>query len=211
MGVENTVGLYIDGLNTGWPDGATEDLREGDDHIRLIKTALKNSFPNVDAPIDGTPSQLNAVASAAGAGLLATTTVIAFWMSAVPSGWTKATANLDATNGNMVRVVTGTGGGYYTGHSPILNDKVPQHQHSDNFATSSAGEHNHRVKHCDSGGDNCLVRGTSDSNGAYFDLGYIENDGAHTHTITGSVGNVSGSADNWEPSYIDMILGHPTP
>ena len=38
---------FVDDLNTSLPAG-TDDRDEGDNHIRLVKTALKGTFPNAD-------------------------------------------------------------------------------------------------------------------------------------------------------------------
>jgi len=43
---------YISGLVSANPPG-TDAISQGDDHIRLIKTVLKASLPNVDAAING--------------------------------------------------------------------------------------------------------------------------------------------------------------
>lgn len=39
---------YLEGLVTTNPVGATDSRRAGDDHLRLIKTVLKNTFPGFD-------------------------------------------------------------------------------------------------------------------------------------------------------------------
>jgi hypothetical protein len=54
---------YIDDLNTANP-AAGDAKSEGDDHIRNIKTALKNTFPNVDGAISATDNDLSRVAGA---------------------------------------------------------------------------------------------------------------------------------------------------
>ena len=51
---------YIDSLNTANPT-ATDNVSEGDDHIRGIKTPLKNTFPNVNAAVNPTDEELNYV------------------------------------------------------------------------------------------------------------------------------------------------------
>ncbi len=56
MALEATV--YIDGLNSANPT-ATDGLAQGDDHIRLIKSAVKATFPNVAAAVTVTPAELN--------------------------------------------------------------------------------------------------------------------------------------------------------
>ena len=49
---------YIDDLNASNPPH-TDQLSEADDHMRLIKSVLLNSFPNVDAPVTDTPATMN--------------------------------------------------------------------------------------------------------------------------------------------------------
>ena len=49
MGLESAT--YIDGLNTSNPVGASDFVSQGDDHLRLIKTAIKATFPGVAFPI----------------------------------------------------------------------------------------------------------------------------------------------------------------
>lgn len=51
---------YIDSLNTANPT-STDNVSEGDDHIRGIKTTLKNTFPNVNGAINATDEELNYV------------------------------------------------------------------------------------------------------------------------------------------------------
>lgn len=58
MGLESVT--YIKDLNELWPLG-TDPKSAGDDHIRRIKLALKNTFPNADSAISATPTELNAL------------------------------------------------------------------------------------------------------------------------------------------------------
>jgi microcystin-dependent protein len=46
MGLENAT--YIDGLNASNPVGNADDISQGDDHLRLIKAVLKNTFPGLN-------------------------------------------------------------------------------------------------------------------------------------------------------------------
>lgn len=41
------------------PVGATDPKSQGDDHIRLIKSAVKNTFPNINAAITVTDEEIN--------------------------------------------------------------------------------------------------------------------------------------------------------
>jgi hypothetical protein len=50
--------VYIDDLDATYPTG-TDVKSEGDNHFRLIKRVLLNTFPSVDAPVTATASELN--------------------------------------------------------------------------------------------------------------------------------------------------------
>lgn len=60
MGLET--GTYIDDLVATNPVASTDSRREGDDHLRLIKSVLKNTFPNLDGAVTPTPAELNKLA-----------------------------------------------------------------------------------------------------------------------------------------------------
>lgn len=54
----------------------TDPLAEADDHLRLIKTVVKNAFPNINAPVTATPDQLNSVVTTTGGQTIAGTTTL---------------------------------------------------------------------------------------------------------------------------------------
>jgi hypothetical protein len=54
---------YISDLNVLYPETGT-GVSDGDDHLRNIKTALKNSFPNVNGAVSATDEQLSGVSPA---------------------------------------------------------------------------------------------------------------------------------------------------
>ena len=56
MGLET--GTYIDSLNSSNP-GATDSVAQGDDHIRLIKSTVKATFPNLTGAVTSTHTELN--------------------------------------------------------------------------------------------------------------------------------------------------------
>ena len=59
MALEDLTGTkYLDDLNSSNP-AAGDNVSEGDDHIRGIKNVLKLTFPNVDAAVNATPTELN--------------------------------------------------------------------------------------------------------------------------------------------------------
>ena len=57
MGLE--VATYINGLVATNPQG-TDQKSSADDHLRLIKSALKATFPNLDSPVTATPATAGA-------------------------------------------------------------------------------------------------------------------------------------------------------
>jgi len=60
MGLET--GTYISDLNASNPVGATDPKSQGDDHIRLIKSTILATFPNVTGAMTKTHAELNDVA-----------------------------------------------------------------------------------------------------------------------------------------------------
>lgn len=56
MGLESAT--YISDLVATNPDGA-DGKDKGDDHLRLLKSVLKASFPNVNGAVNATPAELN--------------------------------------------------------------------------------------------------------------------------------------------------------
>ena len=115
------IATYIDGLNTANPTAL--DLKsQGDDHIRLLKSTLKATFPALTAPVTATAAQLNNAAltswvrQGGGAGQLTNMVYV---------GWAGSTLNLQVDEVNFANVwpmsVTGSAGsaraataGYFT-------------------------------------------------------------------------------------------------
>lgn len=71
-------GTYISDLNTSNPT-ALDPRSEGDDHLRLIKTVLKNTFPSLFGAVTLTAAQINAQVPVG--------TLLDFAGSAAPSGF----------------------------------------------------------------------------------------------------------------------------
>lgn len=53
---------YINGLNASYP-GASDVRTEGDDHLRLIKSTVKATFPNVSGAVTPTDTVINNLAA----------------------------------------------------------------------------------------------------------------------------------------------------
>jgi hypothetical protein len=69
---------------------STDLLAQGDDHIRLIKSVLQATFPNITGPVTLTQAQLNGVAAAiSGAGVppSALSPLGMASSGSVPAGW----------------------------------------------------------------------------------------------------------------------------
>ena len=58
MALESTT--YIDGLVTTNPTG-TDPRSQGDDHIRLVKSTIRSTFPNVSGAMTATHTELNTI------------------------------------------------------------------------------------------------------------------------------------------------------
>lgn len=52
---------YINSLNVAWPDGAVDPKSDGDNHIRLLKSSIKNTFPNLTGAMNATHTNLNSL------------------------------------------------------------------------------------------------------------------------------------------------------
>jgi len=52
-------GTYVDSLVSANP-ASTDGLAQADDHIRLIKSTIKNTFPNLTGPVTSTQAELDA-------------------------------------------------------------------------------------------------------------------------------------------------------
>lgn len=57
MALEN--GTYVNSLVPANP-ASTDGLAQADDHIRLIKSTIKNTFPNITGPVTSTQAELDA-------------------------------------------------------------------------------------------------------------------------------------------------------
>jgi len=57
---------YISDLNVSNPVSASDPVSQGDDHLRNIKLALRQTFPNVTGAVSATHTELNYVAGATG-------------------------------------------------------------------------------------------------------------------------------------------------
>lgn len=207
---------YINQLDAANPLGS-DPIAAGDDHIRMIKSALKATFPNITGPVTATQAQINSPFPTGG---------IIMWsgaINAIPSGW----ALCNGSNGTpdlRDRFVVGAGSSYAVGatggnaSTTLVEANLPAHTHSITTTATlgSAGAHNHSLSdpghtHYSygtgafngGGGGGALGRpGTGNGGDVVQPSGTgisIAGVGDHTHTITVSATAASvGSGTSFE-------------
>ena len=199
---------YINQLVQTNPLGS-DPLADADGHLRLIKSVLKTTFPNITGAVTATQGQINAPFPAGG---------IIMWSGStgsIPSGWLLCDGN-NGTPNLRDRFVIGAGSTYAvgaTGGSATTTLEVanlPSHTHT----LSTDGAHSHSIT--DPGHTHTVSikydssKGFIDeSEGAYnpgsLSTGSattgisINSAGAHTHTV-GSTGSGT-SFSNLPPYY----------
>lgn len=218
---------FINQLDSANPLGS-DPIAAGDDHIRLIKAAIKATFPNITGAVTATHTALNTASTN-----YVPTGGIIMWSgatTAVPSGW----ALCNGANGTpdlRDRFVVGAGNSYAVGDNggsastTLVAANLPAHTHTFSATATSgaAGSHTHTIN--DPGHTHRLQRSTNGSwgsqdypsaNQANYNMGSFGTDlsytgislngvGDHTHTIsvsgtTSSVGSGS-SFENRPPYY----------
>lgn len=159
---------YINGLVASNPP-STDPLAQADDHIRLLKSTIKATFPNITGPVTATQTVLNNPFPIGG---------IIMWSGAIdalPAGWALCnggTYTRTDGGGNITapdlrdRFIVGAGSSYAVGATGGSNSattssagshahggataahalsisEMPPHNHGG--VTSTAGEHSHTV------------------------------------------------------------------
>lgn len=128
-------GTYIDSLVSTNPV-ATDGLSQADDHMRLIKATIKNTFPNMTGALTASQTKIDRGAVPVG--------VILLWsgaVSAIPAGWnlcdgTNGTPNL--TGRFIVHADADAAGTYNVGDTGGAA--------TDAITTSSNGAHTHTAE-----------------------------------------------------------------
>ena len=95
-------GTFIDSLNVANPV-STDALAQADDHLRLIKSTIKATFPNLTGAVTLTHAEINALQGLAGNLSAPQGTKMVFASHPAPTGWTTQTDNDKA-----LRVVDGS-------------------------------------------------------------------------------------------------------
>jgi hypothetical protein len=140
---------YIKDLEPTNPT-ATDSLADSDNHIRLIKAALKTTFPNLDGVVSGQATNLNAYVPIGG---------IIMWSGAIgsiPAGWVLCQGQTGLTRSDgggtinapnlLDRFIVGAGSNYAIGNvggSVLHSHSVSVGAHS--LSWNEMPPHNHGV------------------------------------------------------------------
>lgn len=203
---------FITGLVVSNPL-STDTVSQADDHLRLIKAVLRNTFPNLNSAVTATPAQLNSPIPAG---------VITLWSGAIdniPSGWslcngTSGTPDLrdrfvvgaggtytvGATGGSLTSSAAGShthteaaagvhDHGTATGSTALTADQIPAHTHSYSVAGGTAFEFGTGLNGT-SGLASVSASTTGSTGGGLGHTHSISSAGSHSHTIN-SVGDHS--------------------
>lgn len=142
-------GTYISDLVSTNPAGS-DALAFADDHLRLIKSTLKNTFPNITGAVTLNQAQLNTAMPIGG--------IIMWSQASIPSGWAlcngqtvvRSDGGGNITTPNLLdRFIVGAGYSYGIDTSggaaftTLNTNQLPSHSHTA-FATP-AGDHYHNV------------------------------------------------------------------
>lgn len=150
---------FVHQLNPSYPAGS-DRLKQGDDHIRLVKAALQSTFPNIKGQVDVSHEFLNALK----AQLVPVGTISLFSGAEAPSGW-------GICNGASYPKADGSG----TIVSPDLRGRVAIGVSTDYALMATQGQNERTV--------------TSEVAGAHTHTATATEAGAHTHTVSGTTGS----------------------
>lgn len=206
MGLETTT--YIDGLVPTNPLG-NDPKSQGDDHIRLIKSALKNTFPNITGAVTVTQAQINAIGTPGVINFSGMVVGFTGTQAQIPAGWqlcngVGSTALgpvpdlrqrfIIGSTGDEGALVTGSTGGASTHtHTVTVNDhvltinQIPAHTHVQRYRGAQSLVAN--------SGANGSLDGFAGSYTTSFSTESTGGGQAHNHTAT------SGSSSNLPPYY----------
>lgn len=177
------------------PDGS-DPKGQGDDHLRLIKSTLLNTFPGITGPVTATQSDLNALV---GGNAVFKRAMILMWagnLSNIPAGWLLCNGTA-ATPDLTDRFVVGAGGSY----APHSAGGTATHTHGITvggtaLSTAQIPPHDHLVgvgpwtpDGIDTSGDVREPRNVIDYPGTYANLhtSAVGSGAAHDHPASAAV------------------------
>ena len=188
---------YISQLDSANP-AATDQIRQADDHLRLIKQVLKNTFPNINAAVTASDEDFNALFEYP-------IGIISLWYGSsgtVPSGWgicdgstyTRSDGGGSITTPDLRNlVVVGAGDLYVQGDTlGALTSTVTSTGSGSHTHTVDGGSHTHSAT-VTSAATGQTLSTTQDASANWDKSGgsgrpltaaSLSGDGSHTHTLT---------------------------
>ena len=188
-------GTYIDSLNASNPT-ATDALSQADDHMRLIKSTIKATFPNISNAVTSSHTELNLLDGLASTDILMPSgSVIIYGGTSAPTGWllcdgSAISRSTYATLFSAIATAYGVGDGSSTFNIPDIRGRVVAGKEaSASLLTSAIGGLDGNT--LGNTGGNQGITLTSAQSGVPAHTHGLTMD-AHTHTFTGTPHNHSG-------------------
>lgn len=170
MGLET--GTYIDSLNASNPT-TSDNVAQGDDHLRLLKSTIKASFPNVTGAVTATHTAINTAST----NYVPSGALTAYAGSSAPTGWLLADGSAVsrttyATLFAAIGTTYGAGNGSSTFNLPNLSGRTIAGKES--TATNLTSTY---------GPDGATLGATGGAQGVTL-TGAESGEPGHTHTLT---------------------------
>jgi len=188
-------GTYIDSLNASNPT-ATDALSQADDHMRLIKSTIKATFPNISNAVTSSHTELNLLDGLASTDILMPSgSVIIYGGTSAPTGWllcdgSAISRSTYAALFSAIATAYGVGDGSSTFNIPDIRGRVVAGKEaSASLLTSAIGGLDGNT--LGNTGGNQGITLTSAQSGVPAHTHGLTMD-AHTHTFTGTPHNHSG-------------------
>lgn len=209
MGLET--GTFINSLVVTNPTG-NDGKSQGDDHLRLLKSTIKNTFPNVTGAVTATHTQLNATTASGVLNSPGMVILFAGSQAQIPAGWQLCNGTGTTSTGipvpdlrsKFIQGATGdggvtprnsTGGALTHNHTLSINGtaltiaQIPAHTHSKTYTYVAGGALNLGFIYNDpniyhGGGDSRTTAGPKTMTTSSTGSGAV-----HTHTGSTGVSN----------------------
>lgn len=144
-------GTYISDLQSANPPG-TDSWQQCDDHIKLIKDVILNTFPNIDAEVTATHTDLNKTSSIDSTRIIPVGSVTIHSINSAPAGWLlcDGTAVSRTTYSDLFDIVGtsfGVGDGSTTFNTPDLKGRTPAGYDSSDSDFDSIGNADGEITH----------------------------------------------------------------
>jgi microcystin-dependent protein len=132
---------YIHQLNTANPSGS-DKLKEGDDHIRLLKATIKATFPGITGPLDASITQASLLALYAS--IVPFGAITLFYGDVAPAGWAICNgATVAKTDGSGSITLPDMRGRVPVGRADGVSNYAETGQTTKTITTAVAGAHSH--------------------------------------------------------------------